>query len=50
MSLVEDLGTVATVESAANERDLRLQRRRERERARHLSESAKQRDGEKETG
>ena len=44
MSLVEDLGTVATVESDANERDLRLQRRRERERARRQSESAKQRE------
>ena len=42
MSLVEDLGTVATLESAAIERSLRLQRRWERERARRQSESAEQ--------
>ena len=42
MSSVEDLGTVATVKSAANNKDLRLQRRRERERAHRQSESAEQ--------
>ena len=41
--LFEGQQTVTSVESAANEIELRLQRRRERERARHQSESAEQR-------